>query len=177
MSKGFVSSSYLNKIKPPYITGVLTLIGVIITAFGFGMLTFNNDPAFTLIPYTTSLLGVVLVVVTLSYFLIRRWGINQAKIQEESSFRDWVENHHGLKLTEEQTDQLYNYGTTVVNGTTYFTQKDFTPEGNTRIFVAKEHPTDLLETGVIVLPDLKENESDPLEVVTETSEKPQAQDV
>lgn len=130
------------------------LIGFIITGFGIGLLFYVNNPQYTIIASVLSLLGLFVIALTTSYFLLRRWGISQAKSQEETSFRDWVYNHHGMKLSQEQTDQLYNYGTTVVQGVTYFTQKEFTENGDTRILIAKEEPTELLETGVLILPDL-----------------------
>lgn len=155
MEKGFKPSGYLEKIKPPYITGALTLIGAFVLAGGIALYFTPTKDSINLeaFAFAAILAGMALIFVSGGYFLGRRLILNQAEKQEETNFHDWVYLTHNIELTPEQTDQLYTYGsTTTTNGQGIFLQKEFTKNGSVIFYLHRQEELEII-TETLHLPE------------------------
>lgn len=149
-ANGFIQTTPNRPIKKPYITGGLIIVGTILTLAGIVLEFIPFHISLGVLPYITLILGIALLFVCSGYFLGRRTSVKMAKKQEEVAFKQWVKTTYNLRLDSDQTDQLLNYGSTVINGKTFFIQRDYLENGDVIVYLQSEtNYREALETGTI----------------------------
>jgi hypothetical protein len=148
--KGFTPSNYLERIKPPLVSFSIILVGIGLTAIGGILMYLHNTMELGDLPTVTLLLGAVLLTTSAGYLIGRNIRKSEAKRDDEENFRKWAIENYDVKLTNEQKDQLYNYGSTVVDGKRYILNYELDEDGNTTAYLFTEAELqESVETGLI----------------------------
>lgn len=148
--QGFTPSNYLERIKPPLISFGLIMIGVVLAVLGGVFIILRDTVELGILPTVTLFLGLALILTSAGYLIGRYIRRSEAKREDENNFQKWVVENYNVTLSKEQKDQLYNYGSTVVEGKRYILNHDSDEDGNDKVYLFTEAEIqERVETGLI----------------------------
>lgn len=145
--QGFTPKNF--QLRPAIISFALVLIGLGLTALAVFFYYLNNTVDLFLLPPMTLICGLTITLSSIAYLLNRKRKIAEAKRTDEKLFSKWVKENYSLTLTQDQNEQLFYYGATIVNNKKYVLHYEIENDVPTAYIYSETEWKQNVETSVI----------------------------
>lgn len=150
--KGFTPSNFRDTIKAPYLTFALIPIGLCLIVLGFILyyVSYNVAPL-GILPSATLYFGIATPLCSGAYLMNRYRKFKEAQTTDEKNFTKWVKETYNVTLNREQLEQLYYYGSTMVDGRKYILHYEVTETNTIAHLYTEAELEETLEAGLDAL--------------------------
>lgn len=121
-TSGFTPTNF--QLKPPYISFALVLIGLGFTGLAIVFYFMGRDIELGWLPPVTLYIGLVLFLSSIAYLWNRKRKTAEAKRADEIKFKKWAKTAYNIELNNDQVEQLFYYGSTLVDNSKWVLHYD-----------------------------------------------------